>query len=1040
MTEIKYCSLLQQAYKKLKSSVFFDKTQLILRDKIVEYEVSSEFDSQFEKLSKRMESEDWEDIINSIGFISYPKSIKNQSKKGFISNWNNNITEVDKLQYFLDMNVEGYILGIVWLLVVGNKIDDKIYEHSYGNRIRKNLLDDKGQSTYSPYLFEPYFQQYENWRDTALNYAQKSLNKNQDVVILMLDFQRFFYQVDISQKELISFVNTITNDEVCQLNDEYKELAIRLTRFIWNVIERYSNTLRKECPNLIENRNVLPIGFYPSNVLSNFALSKFDDALINGWNPIYYGRYVDDIIIVEKVEKNSYIYKEAKSGKLTADEVIQHYLTNCNAWQKKDCCCKDNMNNGLLLIPEKSTDETNEEKSNSDDSKEIIYTVNPTYNQFVKSKILVQQEKVKIFYFNSAQSDALLSCFKEKLYKNKSEFRFLPEDEAVFQNDDYTEIFSLNEKDGPNKLRGVDNIAIDKFRLSKYLGKYMRVSGLIHDKLEKQFDADIEKIFTNQVTIENYLVWEKVLEILIINDKFDTYLKFVKHIMHAINKINIVDTEGNSRKLHSTLYKILASCIYRTLSLSWGKESERVQQKIEELSSDVFGVGFSELKIHHMKKSYCKTRMCDKYAMPVLIDGFLDGNNDTIFDDQSLNCTNFETIKNSNYIFDYFDDYNRDYMFYPYLITMNDLTIYGILKKLKYQNGDLNDKDIKDYKKRYLELNYCNYSDDSSINKIVKAKSINLTGKKAVAIKVESKKLDNIKIAIANTILRESDFEKVLNDCPNRTYQRYKQLTETVNEAIRCKADMLVLPEGYLPFEWLPILARTCAKNQIAIVTGIEHLKFKSNDDTTNPSINNLTAVVLPFVEDDYKFSYIHFHKKVYIAPHEKEKIESYGCKVREGEGYELYDWNNFWFSVYCCYELSSISDRSIFQSYIDALIAVEWNKDTNYYSNIVESLSRDLHCFCIQVNTSEFGDSRITRPSKTEERDILKVKGGRNSAVLIDTIDISGLREFQIKGNVLQAKSPDSKYYKQTPPTFDSNIAKQKQQCALWNEFDSKA
>ena len=165
------------------------------------------------------------------------------------------------------MNVEGYILGIVWLLVVGNKIDDKIYEHSYGNRIRKNLLDDKGQSTYSPYLFEPYFQQYENWRDTALNYAQKSLNKNQDVVILMLDFQRFFYQVDISQKELISFVNTITNDEDCQLNDEYKELAIRLTRFIWNVIERYSNTLRKECPNLIENRNTN----YYSNIVESLS-------------------------------------------------------------------------------------------------------------------------------------------------------------------------------------------------------------------------------------------------------------------------------------------------------------------------------------------------------------------------------------------------------------------------------------------------------------------------------------------------------------------------------------------------------------------------------------------------------------------------------------------------------------------------------------------------------------------------------------------------------------------------------------------------
>ena len=1039
MTESKYSSLLQQAYKKLKSSVFFDKTQLILRDKIVEYEVSPEFDSQFKKLSQRIETEEWEDIINSIDFISYPKATKTVSEKGFISNWNNSTTEVDKLQYFLDMNVEGYILGVVWLLVIGNKIDNEIYEHSYGNRMRKNLLDNNGHPTYSPYLFEPYFQQYESWRDTALNYAQKSLNKNQDVVILMLDFQRFFYQVDISQKELTRFVDIIIKDEDSQFNEEYRKLASGLTRFVWSVIEKYSNTLREEAPNLIENRNVLPIGFHPSNVLSNFALGKFDDALINGWNPIYYGRYVDDIIIVEKVEKNSYIYKEAKAGNLTADAVIQHYLTNCNAWQKKDCCCKDNINNGLLLIPEKSTDETNEEKSNSDDRKEIIYTVNPTYNQFVKSKILVQQEKVKIFYFNSAQSDALLSCFKEKLYKNKSEFRFLPEDEAVFQNDDYTEIFSLNEKDGPNKLRGVDNIAVDKFMLSKYLGKYMRVSGLIHDKIEKQFDADIEKIFTNQVTIENYLVWEKVLEILIINDKFETYLKFVNRIIQAINKICIVDTDGDISKLRTTLYRILASAIYRTLSLSWSKESKKLKQEIEKIVPDMLlSFEFSEIKIEHMNKSYCKTRMCDKYAMPVLIDGFLDGNNDTIFDDQSINCTNFETIKNSNYIFDYFDNCDQDYLFYPYLITMNDLTIYGILKKLKYQNGDLNDDDINGYKKRYLELNYCNHSDDSSINKIVRAKSISFAGKQTVAIKVESKKFDNIKIAIANTILRESDFEKVLKDCPNRTYQRYKQLAETVNEAIRCKADMLVLPEGYLPFEWLPILARTCAKNQIAIITGIEHLKFKSNDDTTNSSINNLTAVVLPFVEDDYKFSYIHFHKKVHVAPHEKEKIESYGCKVREGEGYELYDWNNFWFSVYCCYELSSISDRSIFQSYIDALIAVEWNKDTNYYSNIVESLSRDLHCFCIQVNTSEFGDSRITRPSKTENRDILKVKGGGNSVVLIDTIDISGLREFQIKGNVLQAKSPDSKYYKQTPPNFDSNIAKKKQQCALWNEFDS--
>ena len=75
----------------------------------------------------------------------------------------------------------------------------------------------------------------------------------------------------------------------------------------------------------------------------------------------------------------------------------------------------------------------------------------------------------------------------------------------------------------------------------------------------------------------------------------------------------------------------------------------------------------------------------------------------------------------------------------------------------------------------------------------------------------------------------------------------------------------------------------------------------------------------------------------------------------------------NIYFSVYCCYELTSIVDRSLFQVYADMMIAVEWNKDINYYSNILESLSRDMHCYCIQVNTSDYGDSRITRPSKTE-------------------------------------------------------------------------
>lgn len=127
---------------------------------------------------------------------------------------------------------------------------------------------------------------------------------------------------------------------------------------------------------------------------------------------------------------------------------------------------------------------------------------------------------------------------------------------------------------------------------------------------------------------------------------------------------------------------------------------------------------------------------------------------------------------------------------------------------------------------------------------------------------------------------------------------------------------------------------------------------------------------------------------------------------------------------LYCCYELTSIADRSIFQSFADAIIAVEWNHDVNYYSNIIESLSRDVHCYCIQVNTSDYGDSRITQPTKTEKKDILRTKGGANAAVLVGKIEIAKLREFQAKTYELQK---DDSTYKPTPPNFNSRIAYQK-------------
>lgn len=197
--------------------------------------------------------------------------------------------------------------------------------------------------------------------------------------------------------------------------------------------------------------------------------------------------------------------------------------------------------------------------------------------------------------------------------------------------------------------------------------------------------------------------------------------------------------------------------------------------------------------------------------------------------------------------------------------------------------------------------------------------------------------------------------------------------------------------------------------------------------------VYNLTAVILPHTDrkTGAQGAHIFYHSKNHFAPGELQLIRGNILQPFEGNGssknqssYELYNWNDFLFSVYCCYELTSIADRSIFQSFADAIIAVEWNHDVNYYSNIIESLSRDVHCYCIQVNTSDYGDSRITQPTKTEKKDILRTKGGANAAVLVGKIEIAKLREFQAKTYELQK---DDSTYKPTPPNFNSRIAYQK-------------
>lgn len=195
----------------------------------------------------------------------------------------------------------------------------------------------------------------------------------------------------------------------------------------------------------------------------------------------------------------------------------------------------------------------------------------------------------------------------------------------------------------------------------------------------------------------------------------------------------------------------------------------------------------------------------------------------------------------------------------------------------------------------------------------------------------------------------------------------------------------------------------------MVIICGIEHIKHSK-------LVYNLTATILPIKNKYMSYAIPFFHQKRYFSPYELEMVQKYSCKPATGQRHTLFSWGDIFFSTYCCYELTSISLRHTFQGAADIIFGVEWNKDTYYFGNIMEALSRDMYCYCVQSNMSEYGDSRIIQPTKKDFMNILKVKGGINAAVLIGEIDIQELRKHQIN----RKDATDKGIYKPLPAGWD--------------------
>ncbi|MCC0650795.1 hypothetical protein, partial [Clostridioides sp. ZZV15-6598] len=592
-------------YKKLKAYIYNDNTNLFIRKSIALYEKGDidELENKLDKLADDL-------LINNLDYNAnircLPKRVKSDYKaskndiKNFVSN---NSYYLNQTTYYIDINIELHIIGVFWILLFGKQLENEYEQYTYGNK-----LDDKFELN-NIKLFKPYYNQYQMWRDRGIKKVENIMDDNKRCLMINLDIKDYYYSANVDFKKLKNDLfkykdidtdidKEIDSDKILTMLD----LKLKVNKVIEKIFINYSNKIFNKDLNDKSVRNIIPIGFMPSNIIANWYLKDLDKDIVCNLNPIYYGRYIDDIIMIiptpmhikvdefnnykkvlhEKfcerniltyaLQKNNkdkdnsiirldnscnfenvkilfnnlprediefkqnikkllrkYIPEEFNEAMKEIDELfnsgtseIQNRLNKGDVnklinkvqsilnddeliyedWSSKDSKIQilmDNLNNiykdkRYQDIINKITKEILLNADLDNDKIKRVYLISRFYKDNLrfenkhKAYLCIQEAKVKVYYFKSDGSKALINNFKKEILRNASAFNFLPEKSHVIESFD-DETYKIDYSGSINKISSIEDFKINKYGISKFLARV-----IYSDRLENNQDiGDVEE-------------------------------------------------------------------------------------------------------------------------------------------------------------------------------------------------------------------------------------------------------------------------------------------------------------------------------------------------------------------------------------------------------------------------------------------------------------------------------------------------------------------------------------------------------------------
>lgn len=190
-------------------------------------------------------------------------------------------------------SIDFAVVSSLWMLKVGHLYDAALGPESYGTRLRRKHVDSPDQlgspNELSLGTFSPYVKHFGQWRRNGLNAMRKAIDDKKRVVAITADVRQFYHRVCSDFLLKPKYIRIFNLDEKLTSDDR------RFTRAIINAIHAWA----RRTPLHQEDASIgLPVGLPAARLIANASLAELDRTIKRELAPIYYGRYVDDIILV----------------------------------------------------------------------------------------------------------------------------------------------------------------------------------------------------------------------------------------------------------------------------------------------------------------------------------------------------------------------------------------------------------------------------------------------------------------------------------------------------------------------------------------------------------------------------------------------------------------------------------------------------------------------------------------------------------------------------------------------------------------------